>query len=161
MTEEPKHYELTFIVSGNLAETEQPAVLTKIKTLLEAQGAKISRQEDMGRRKLAYPIKHLKHGFYYSWCFNLVPQKLVALNKELSMETQLLRFLIINKHQKSAAEIANMEKIKARRVKEKIIEETKAKEAVKEAVAEKNKKPKFSLEDLDKKLDELLDDKVL
>lgn len=161
MTEEPKPYELTFIVSGNLAETEQPAVLTKIKTLLESEGALLARQEDLGRRKLAYPIKHLKHGFYYSWCFNLVPQKLVSLSKELSMDTQLLRFLIINKHQKSAAEIAVMEKIKARRVKEKIkekiVEETKAKEVA----TEKSKKPKFSLEDLDKKLDELLGEKIL
>ena len=67
----------------------------------------------------------------------------------------------IGKLEKFVGGIANMEKIKARRVKDKIIEETKAKEAVKEAVAEKSKKPKFSLEDLDKKLNELLDDKVL
>jgi len=161
MTEEPKHYELTFIVSGNLAETEQPDILTKIKTLLETPGAQIVKQEELGRRKLAYPIKHLKHGFYYCWCFNLLPQKLLALSHELKLETQLLRFLIVNKRQKTAAEIAQQEKIKARRVKDKIVEETKAKEVAKEAATEKSKKPKISLEDLDKKLDELLDDKVL
>jgi small subunit ribosomal protein S6 len=165
MNLEPKHYELTFIIPGSLAEDQHPQVLTKIKALLEKNQAKITLEENLGRKKLAYPIKQLRHGFYYSLQFNLEASSLKEIEKELKHDSAVLRFLLINKHQITAKEIATQEHVKAKRITKKIAEQTKIEEteaeSEKEKEREKTKKKKISLEDLDKKLDEILGDEFI
>jgi len=161
MKNELQHYELTFIIPGSLPEDEHPKIIDKINSLLQQNEAQITSQEDMGKKKFTYPIKHLRHGFYKTMTFDLEPQKLKEIEKELMLDQNILRFLTIKSHQKTKEDIAKEEKVKAKRVKEKIAERTKQVEEKKEEKKEKTKKPKISLEDLDKKLDELLDDEVI
>jgi len=158
MKNELQHYELTFIIPGNLPEDQHPAVIEKVNSLLGQYQAQIVSQEDLGKRKFAYPIKHLRHGFYRTITLNLEPAKLKEIEKELKLDQNILRFLIIKTHETTEKEIAAQKEVKAKRVKEKIAQASKQKEDQKE---EKTKKQKVSLEDLDKKLDELLDDEVI
>jgi len=161
MKNELPFYELAFIIPGNLPEDEHPKVLEKVTTLLKQAEAQIIATEDLGKKKLAYPIKHLRHGFYKTMTFYLDAGKLKEIENELKLESNILRFLIIRSHEKTEAEIAAEEKAKTSRVKNKIAEKTK--EAVAEEVKKevKTEKQKVSLEDLDKKLDELLDEEVI
>ncbi|MBU1036797.1 30S ribosomal protein S6 [Patescibacteria group bacterium] len=159
MENEQQHYELTLIIPGNLAEDQHPEILNKIKSLLEKNQAKLTVEEDLGRKKLAYPIKQLRHGFYYCLEFDLESDKTKTIEKELKLTSSILRFLLIKKHQKTAAEIADQEQLKDKRIKKKIADQIKTEEA--KETKEKIKKPKISLEDLDKKLDELLEDEMV
>ena len=159
---EPKHYELTFIIPGSFAEDQHPQILTKIKNLLVKNQAKNLTEENLGRKKLAYPIKQLRHGFYFTLQFDLEASKTINIEKELKLDNQILRYLLINKHQKSAEETAMQENLKARRIKKKIADQVKEDEVKEEEEKEKSKKAKkISLEDLDKKLDEILGDEFI
>ena len=158
MKEQLQHYELCLIIPGSTAEDKHPEILESVKKLLEKNKAQITHTEELGRKKLAYAIKNLRHGFYFIFGFDLLPKSLTAIEKEFKLNSDILRFLIIKKKVKTAEDIAQEEKIKTKKIKA---------EMKKQEVEEKEKKKvkptktKVSLEDLDKKLDELLDEKVI
>jgi small subunit ribosomal protein S6 len=159
MINEPKHYEFTFIISGNIAEDQHQEGLNKIKTLLEKnQTQNITVISEIGRRKFAYPIKKLRHGFYFVWEFDLLPQELLKIERELKINKEVLRYLIIKKKIKTPEEIAREEKVKISRVKEQLAKEKEA--IIAEEKKEKPPRAKVSLDDLDKKLDELLSEEI-
>jgi len=159
MNNDLKHYEFTFIIPGNLPENEHPEILNKIKSLFEQnQAQNIVVTSEIGRRKFAYPINKLRHGFYFVWEFNCTTGDLLEIEKELKIHKYILRYLVIKKKIKTAADIAREEKIKTSRVKEQLAKEKEAAEA--EEKKEKPLKTKVSLDDLDKKLDELLNEEI-
>lgn len=159
MQEQPQHYELTFIISGNLSEDQHPQTLKQIRGLLEKNGAQITQTVEMGRRKLAYAIKNLRHGFYFCWELNLLPKNLVKVENELKLKGDIIRFLTVKKRIKTAEQIASEEKLKTGRIRIELKKQQA--EAEKEKKPIRAAKPKISLEDLDKKLDELLDEKII
>lgn len=190
------HYELTFIVDGNIPENEHNAVVKTVKDLLATGNATIISEIELGRKKLSYPIKKSQKGNYFSIEFEVEPTFLKPLEIKLKLEKAILRFLMIKKPknvinkpfeekeeveekeekprknftERKAAEAkkpetisvkAPVEEKKEEIIKEEIIEEapieeveevkpTKAKEAKKE-------EPETSTKDeLDEKLDEIL-----
>ncbi len=159
MKEQTEHYEIALIISGAVAENEQPAILEKIKNLFKDNGAQLTQEIDLGRKKLAYAIKHLRHGFYFCLEFNLLPVALKNIEKELKLNSNVIRYLIIKKRVKTAAALAREEKIKAGRMKREL--EKTAGPIVEAEKTSKYAKPKISLEDLDKKLNELLDENII
>ena len=58
-----RHYEICFIVHPDQSE-QVPAMVERYKTLVTAQGGKVHRVEDWGRRQLAYPIQKLVKAHY-------------------------------------------------------------------------------------------------
>jgi small subunit ribosomal protein S6 len=58
-----RHYEICFIVHPDQSE-QVPAMIERYRTLVTAQGGKIHRVEDWGRRQLAYPIDKLVKAHY-------------------------------------------------------------------------------------------------
>ena len=90
------HYELTYIISANLAETEYPNIQTQVKELISGKltGA-ITREMVLGRKKLAYPIKKEKHGYYVTVEFDLEPANIRELDRLLKLDNSLLRHLLI------------------------------------------------------------------
>lgn len=160
MEEQTQHYELMVIISGSVAEPEHPQILEQIKNLLEQQGVKITKNLEMGRKKFAYAIKHLRHGFYFIWEFNLLPAELKKIESALKLNNNVLRFLIIKKKMRTAADSAREEKIKSSRARVQLKKEQAELEKITKAKP-KTVKTKVSLEDLDKKLDELLDEKII
>lgn len=57
-------YELMFIVDPRVADDEVASLTEDIKGLLTANGGQVIREEQWGRRKLAYEIDNLKEGKY-------------------------------------------------------------------------------------------------
>ena len=67
MKEQLQHYELTLLIPGSIAEDQHQAILSGVKSLLEKNQAQITDSIELGRRKLAYAINHLRHGFYFTY----------------------------------------------------------------------------------------------
>lgn len=150
-----QHYELTFIISSKVPENEIKQVTEKVKQLITdpALGGKITNQITIGRKKFAYPINHQKHGFYETLEFDLDSEKLAKIDQELRLaKTEILRFLIIKKKVLTVKEIELQKKVITAFEK---IELKRAEKPIKVV------KKKISLEDLDKKLDELLDKEIV
>jgi small subunit ribosomal protein S6 len=58
-----RHYEIVFMVHPDQSE-QVPAMIERYRGMIEAEGGKIHRLEDWGRRQLAYPIEHLAKAHY-------------------------------------------------------------------------------------------------
>jgi len=160
------HYELLYILSGDHTIDEAPKLADKIKSIVSDSGAKITYEEDLGKKKLAYPIKRNYHGYYELLEFNLEADKVGALNNVLRLMPEVIRHQIVNKKEKTLEELAAEKKSREAAETRKTEELKKELEATEEVRKEEpkpreDKKSKLSLEDLDKKLDEILDDTII
>ena len=63
-----RHYEIVLLVHPDQSE-QVPAMLERYKGMITAGGGKIHRQEDWGRRQLAYQINKLSKAHYL--CLNI------------------------------------------------------------------------------------------
>lgn len=142
------HYELLYIVSNKFTEDELKPIIEQVRQLIEKNGGRITFTEQWGKRKLAYSIKLFSHGYYNLVEFDAVGEGLKKITRGLDMESEIVRYQIVAKKIKTAAEV---EKEKA------ITEKIAAKAVAKEQLEEEKKKGKVDLKDLDERLDRILD----
>lgn len=87
-------YELLYLVPAPLTEKDLPNVSKKVKEIIEKLGGKISKEENLGNKKLAYPIKQIYRGFYLLLNFEIDPKKLKGLDQKLKLMPEILRHLV-------------------------------------------------------------------
>ncbi|WP_028357922.1 30S ribosomal protein S6 [Brackiella oedipodis] len=89
-----RHYEVVLIVHPDQSE-QVPAMVERYQSLITAQGGKIHRHEDWGRRQLAYPIQKLVKAHYL--CMNIECSREVLEELEYSFRYNdaILRFLTV------------------------------------------------------------------
>ena len=142
------HYELLYIVSNKYSEDELKPIIAKVNKLVEDNDGKITHQEEWGKKKFAYPIQHFNYGYYNLLEFESDGEKLKKINKELRIDSDILRFQIVAKKIKTEEEIKQ-----AKRISEKIA----VKSQEKEKLEKERTKGKVNLKDLEEKLDKILE----
>lgn len=153
-------YELSFIISGSLPETEHQAVQREILSYLEkAKVQTDGKFEAIGRKKMAYPINKQKHGFYMFLRFDLPEEKsaLKELDTQLKHNNNILRHLIV-KLEPAALKPKPQRKPAHERIKK--VEPKSADPrptSLPESGESITKLNLNDLEDLDKRLDEILE----
>lgn len=60
-----KHYEIMFIVRPTLGEDEVKKVVKSFSKIITDNGSKVTDEQSMGQRELAYEIKDFKSGYYF------------------------------------------------------------------------------------------------
>ena len=90
----PNHYELLAIVDGRIADTELDGFRTTLEETLKKHVSQIHYTHNLGRRKLAYPIKHEGHGIYLLCEFDAEGDAIKKLERALSLTTEILRHCI-------------------------------------------------------------------
>jgi small subunit ribosomal protein S6 len=158
MSEEKKtdmaHYEMLCLISNKYSEDELVPIKEKINKVITDSDGKITGEEDWGKKKLAYPIKKFRHGYYYLLEFDIDKEAVKRVDRLFRMMNEILRHQIVKKRIFSEEEMTKEKELTA-----KIVAKTKVKEE-KEAEAEKAKtidKDKVELKDLDEKLDKILE----
>jgi len=193
-------YEIMYLISPKIKDEDLNPLTEQLRTLISKHSGEIKKEDDLGKKKLAYPIKNYRHGFYYVMYFDMPGDKISALEKDLKITEDVLRYLIVRHdeqtwkaledNKKKAAEKAlSAESEKEDKPEEKTAEKKPveaepikkdskkekpepAKEDVKKVTADKKtddkttrkaeaKKEKAKLDELDKKLDEILDDEII
>lgn len=66
-----------------------------VRNELKANGANIVKEEDMGERNLAYPIKKQDRGHYILFNVEFDPSKVSEIDKIFKLQTEILKFLFI------------------------------------------------------------------
>jgi small subunit ribosomal protein S6 len=89
-------YELGLVLVPELEGDEREAFLTELRTLLDAGGAKITKEDVWGKRTLAYQIDHKREGFYLFWQFEAPGTVIKPLEYKLRLSDQVMRFLALN-----------------------------------------------------------------
>jgi len=158
-------YELSFIISPLVPETEHESLKQEILGYLKDSKAEIiSEPYFMGRKKLTYPIKKQKHGFYVFLEFSLEEkQALKDLDVKLRHNNNILRHLIIKKDKVSDKSKVDMSKF-ADVPEGKVFRKTRSEKPRRSEYKPREfKKPvkteeiKVDLKDIDKQLDEILE----
>jgi small subunit ribosomal protein S6 len=92
-----RHYEVVFLVHPDQSE-QVPGMLDRYKGLIEAEGGKVHRVEDWGRRPLAYPIQHLAKAHYALMNIECGPNGIAELKSGFRFNDAVLRHLIMQWH---------------------------------------------------------------
>ena len=88
-------YELLYIVQPELDEEALANLVSAIQETIAANGGEILDSEEMGKRRLAYPIKHRIDGFYVLLHARMNQEALDALERALRLSEDVLRYLLI------------------------------------------------------------------
>lgn len=91
-----RHYEVVFMVHPDQSE-QVPAMLERYKSLIEADGGKIHRLEDWGRRQLAYPIVNLAKAHYVLLNIEVGQNALNELESGFRFNDAVLRHMVIRR----------------------------------------------------------------
>jgi len=148
-------YELTYILSSLTEKEDAQALAGKIDEMIKGLGGQIKKEEFGDKKRLAYEIKKQSYGFYVILEIEIDPEKLEELQRELRLNRDVLRHLIIAVDEKALAEAA---KAKQRQARPKAPASSTAAAPSAPAVESSDKGEKVKIEELDKKLDELLKD---
>lgn len=89
-------YELMYILSSAVSDNDVPTVSSEVDKFLTDNGASVLSQEMLGKKKLAYPIKKTRNGFYVLETFNLEGSKLQGLDNKLRSMEPIIRYLVVN-----------------------------------------------------------------
>jgi len=100
---EPRAYELMAILLPELADDDLTAALDRVSSYITDQDGTIKeilQDSPWGRRRLAYTIRFngqdYRDGYYAIWHFDLVPNKMTDVERELKLDTRVIRYLVVH-----------------------------------------------------------------
>lgn len=94
-----KEYELTILVHPDI-ETDIDLQLSKIRELVKKSGGTILKEDNWGKKKLAYKIKKQDFAIYVYYEANLPPDALLKISNTLNITDEILRYLLVAVDQK-------------------------------------------------------------
>jgi len=100
-----RKYEIMVILKPLLPDDIRRSTMEKVeKTVKEFKG-EVKKSEVWGKRHLAYEVGGHSDGYYVLWGVELDPKKVDALNKELSLVSDVLRHIVLQVEQFDLKEI--------------------------------------------------------
>ena len=91
--EEPNYYEITFILKSAVTETDVDDILTRLRNLVTQGGGEMVRDEAMGLKELAYPIKAEYMGLCHLMEFEAQPRVKRSFLDILNKDDRVLRYM--------------------------------------------------------------------
>ena len=88
-------YETLFVVKPTLTEEEIAAQITKVKDVLAKEGAELVATNDMGMRKLAYPVEKNDRGYYTVLFYKGEGTLINELERNLKISEDVIKFLTV------------------------------------------------------------------
>jgi small subunit ribosomal protein S6 len=88
-------YELTFIVHPEVADDALEPLINNVTQYITGKNGTVIEVARWGRKKLAYPIKHLLEGSYVFIKFKLSPAANKELENNLKITEKIIRYLLI------------------------------------------------------------------
>jgi small subunit ribosomal protein S6 len=87
-------YELLYILPAKQTDEETKTLKDSVTAELDKLGLKISRNEEIGKIKLGYAMKHVRYGHYILVDFDAEPAALEKITRFFSLRNDVLRFQI-------------------------------------------------------------------
>jgi small subunit ribosomal protein S6 len=155
-------YELLYILPAKYTDAEIKGLAEKIGGIVTGAGGKIAETHDLGRRRLSYPIQHVRQGHYVLVHFEAETPVVGKLNETFRLSTDILRHLIIRRdpHITKIPTLVDHEEIRTERDEEGP-RQMQRRAPPPQMVRKAPEAAPVTMEDLDKKLDEILTEEVL
>lgn len=94
-----KQYELTVAIHPDLEMNMQPA-LDKVVDLIKSVGGEITREENEGKKRLAYKIGVQEFGLYYCYYVDLPTDAPAKISRSLAIMDEVIRYLLVTKDER-------------------------------------------------------------
>lgn len=153
-------YELMYILSSAVSDDQVPETVAAIKQNIADFGGSEIEEQQLGKKKLAYPIKKTKNGYYVVETFSLPAEKIKELDAKIrTQNATIIRYLIVNLEEhlsrtaKDRVEQAKLSKLQAAGAEAKLTE----------TAAARASKPPVEIDsaELDKKIEEALTEDLI
>ncbi len=159
------HYEMLVVLPGTLTEAEAKPVIDSIKETAERFGATEMTVHDMGKSRLAYPMKHIRYGYYYILQFSAEESKVQEIQNRVRLINNVLRMTF--RTYDPATQTVDKTKLSITPLSSVVAEEAPResrdfgrRESTKPVAAEKveaDPKKAVSMEEIEEKLDKMLE----
>lgn len=153
-----RKYEIIYIVPSKYTDAELDGVVGKVNGILKESGAELSDTYQLGKRRLAYPIDHQRNGSYMLTHFEAEPKSLLKMDQTLRLTDEVLRHMIVERDP-LLTQMPSFNETDERRGEESRAHERRTAPAAPKSAPTKPKD--VNMEELDKKLDEILTEEVL
>lgn len=110
-------YEIAVIFDPQL-EIDLSKATAKIEKIFTDNGGKITKTDNWGKKKLAYPIKKQEYGVYVFYSLELPGEGVAKVESTLNITDEILRFLIARLDLKAMAKAEADKAEKAKKVAE-------------------------------------------
>jgi len=88
-------YETLFVVKPTLTDEETASQIAKIKDIVAQNGGELLATDDMGMRKLAYPVEKNDRGYYTVLFYKAEGTLINELERNLKMSEDVIKFLTV------------------------------------------------------------------
>jgi small subunit ribosomal protein S6 len=95
MATQPTIYDLMLLLSTTAEDSQRAKILTEVESAISKAGGSIERNDDWGRRPIAYQIRHQPEAEYHLLQFTAPPTLIEELSHTLRITDGVLRFRII------------------------------------------------------------------
>lgn len=117
-----KEYELTVLVHPDL-ETDLDKALGKVRALVTDNGGEIIKEDNWGKKKLAYGIKGEDFAVYVYFDVKLPAEALLKISSVLNITDEVLRYLLVKADEKVRQAVAEQKEREANADREESSEE--------------------------------------
>lgn len=90
-----REYEVTFIVRPDLPDDDIQNIRTRTVGIIDGQQGTVLKNEDWGKRKLAYEVQKCAKGHFFLFNFLGNPSMVSEIERTLRLDDQVLRFLTV------------------------------------------------------------------
>ncbi|MFA6142608.1 MAG: 30S ribosomal protein S6 [Candidatus Omnitrophota bacterium] len=88
------NYEGLFIVKPELKEEDAKSLFKVVSEAVSKNGGTITKEENWGKKQLAYPVKKSKEGYYYKLDFAAPADAIAKMEAVYKLNQDILRAMI-------------------------------------------------------------------
>jgi len=107
-------YEIAVLYDPDL-EIDLEKATSKVEKIFTDNGGKVTKADNWGKRKLAYPIKKSEAAVYVIYTLELPGEGVRKIESTLNITDEVIRFLIVRPDLKKIAKAEELKAVKAKR----------------------------------------------
>ena len=88
-------YELMYIIDPAVEEEARKALIARFRDLIAGNGGAVDKVEEMGKKRLAYPVNYKTEGYYVLVNFQAEAELPKELERNLQISDSVIRYLVI------------------------------------------------------------------
>lgn len=101
-------YEILCIISGDLTESDAAVKIAEVQDKLRTLGVTIDEMVSLSKQRIAYPMRHIRFGYFYALYCSIGEADIQKVQRELDRHMGLLRTFVRRfdpvKHKKACVE---------------------------------------------------------
>ena len=109
-----KEYELTVLVHPDL-DAEMDKALDKVRALVTSNGGEITKEDNWGKKRLAYPINRQDFAVYVYFEVKLPAEAPLKISNVLNITDEVMRYLLVKFDDKTRQALVDQQKREASR----------------------------------------------